>query len=75
MEQLESELNLALKSCLPCGIRNQQHSLAIDLNLIPYYGNPSKDELPYIYRSQAKAVNQLARSPLPQHYLLTSRIC
>lgn len=47
-------MNLALKSRLPCGIRNKQHSLAIDLNLIPYYGNPSKEEFPYIYRSQAK---------------------
>ena len=29
--------------------------LAIDLNLIPYYGEPSADEDPYIYRSKAKA--------------------
>ena len=28
--------------------------LAIDLNLIPYYGEPSDSEKPYIYRSQAK---------------------
>ena len=26
----------------------------MDLNLIPYYGNPSEEEQPYIYRSQAK---------------------
>lgn len=28
--------------------------MAIDLNLIPYYGEPSPEEKPYIYRSQAK---------------------
>lgn len=26
----------------------------MDLNLIPYYGKPSDEEIPYIYRSQAK---------------------
>ena len=29
--------------------------MAIDLNLIPYYGKPDIDEEPYIYRSQAKS--------------------
>lgn len=28
--------------------------LAIDFNLIPYYGEPKDDEKPYIYRSKAK---------------------
>lgn len=28
--------------------------MAIDLNLIPYYSEPSDSEKPYIYRSQAK---------------------
>ncbi len=28
--------------------------LAIDLNLIPYYGKPKDFEQPYIYRSKAK---------------------
>ncbi len=28
--------------------------MAIDLNLIPYYGKPTKDEQDYIYRSEAK---------------------
>ena len=51
---LEAELNSALKSRIPKGIKNNKHVLAIDLNLIPYYGEPSSSELPYIYRSQAK---------------------
>lgn len=54
-EELEEQLNLALKSRIPLGLKNRQHCLAIDLNLIPYYGNPSETERPYIYRSQAKS--------------------
>lgn len=33
----------------------KKHKLAIDINLIPYYGNPSESEKDYIYRSQAKS--------------------
>ncbi len=29
-------------------------AIAIDFNLIPYYGDPSPSELPFIYRSKAK---------------------
>ncbi len=29
--------------------------MAIDLNLIPYYGKADDEEKPYIYRSQAKS--------------------
>ena len=32
-----------------------KHKIAIDFNLIPYYGTPSPLESPYIYRSQAKS--------------------
>ena len=53
-EQLENELNLALANQIPRGIKKTHLKLAIDLNLIPYYGNPSPEELPYIYRSKAK---------------------
>ena len=35
-------------------IRKGKLKLAIDLNLIPYYGQPSEEEKPYIYRNQAK---------------------
>ena len=52
--ELEAELNSALKSRIPKGIKKNQQTLAIDLNLIPYYGKPSAAENPYIYRSQAK---------------------
>ena len=53
-EQLETQLNLALANQIPRGIKKSHLKLAIDLNLIPYYGNPSDEELPYIYRSKAK---------------------
>ena len=47
-------MNLALANQIPRGIQKSHLKLAIDLNLIPYYGNPSDEELPYIYRSKAK---------------------
>ena len=53
-KQLEEEINSSLKSRIPKGLKKKKQALAIDLNLIPYYGNPSKDEQTYIYRSQAK---------------------
>ena len=55
LRSLESNLNTALQSRLPDGIRQKQHKIAIDFNLIPYYGEPSPLEAPYIYRSQAKS--------------------
>ena len=54
-EQLESQVNLALKSKIPKGIKKGRHKMAIDLNLIPYYGKADDQEKPYIYRSQAKS--------------------
>jgi hypothetical protein len=53
-EELETSINSALKSKLLPRINKTQLSLAVDLNLIPYYGEPSLEELPYIYRSEAK---------------------
>jgi putative transposase len=47
--QLEIQLNLALISRLPRRIKKRKLKLAIDLNLIPYYGKPSKEEQDYIY--------------------------
>lgn len=55
MTTVESQVNAALQSHLPSGIVNHRHRLAIDLHLLPYYGQPSEAEAPYIYRSQAKA--------------------
>jgi putative transposase len=52
--QLEKQINLALKNQIPPGLKKQKQSIAIDLNLIPYYGEPSKQEAPFIYRSEAK---------------------
>lgn len=54
-ELLEAQINQALKSIIPSQIRKGCLKLAIDLNLIPYYGKPSEQELPYIYRSEAKS--------------------
>ncbi len=54
LDTLECQLNKALQSRLPSRIYQGQQKVAIDLNLIPYYGNPSPEEEPYIYRSQPK---------------------
>lgn len=54
-ELLESQINQALKSRIPARIQKGCLKIAIDLNLIPYYGKPSNEELPYIYRSEAKS--------------------
>lgn len=53
--ELESQINTALKSKTLPSITQGKLKLAIDLNLIPYYGNPTPEEMPYIYRSQAKS--------------------
>lgn len=55
LNSLESDLNTALQSRLPDGIRQGKHKIAIDFNLIPYYGKPSPAEAPFIYRSKAKS--------------------
>ncbi len=54
-EELEAQLNCALRSRKLPGIKKGKLKLAIDLNLIPYYGNPTEEEKPFIYRSQAKS--------------------
>jgi len=54
-EDLENQINSALKSRVPARIKKGCHKIAIDLNLIPDYGEPSKNEEIYIYRSQAKS--------------------
>ncbi|MDJ0636019.1 MAG: ISH3 family transposase [Xenococcaceae cyanobacterium MO_188.B29] len=54
-QELEAQINKTLKSKLPRGIRKRKHKLAIDINLIPYYGHPNESEKDYIYRSQAKS--------------------
>jgi len=54
-EELEEQLNQALRSRTPGRLHNSRQKLAIDLNLIPYYGTPCEEEEPYIIRNQAKA--------------------
>lgn len=39
-EKLEEQINSALRSRIPDGIKKSRHKVAIDLNLIPYYGEP-----------------------------------
>ncbi len=53
-KELEIQLNSALKSKIPKGLKKKKIVLAIDLNLIPYYGKQKDSEKPYIYRSKAK---------------------
>jgi putative transposase len=55
MPTMEEEMNAALQARLPGGLLKRAQRLAIDLNLQPYYGHPSPQELPYIYRSKAQA--------------------
>jgi len=55
LKALEEQLNQALRSRVPGRLQDSGQKLAIDLNLIPYYGNPSEEEEPYIIRSRAKA--------------------
>lgn len=53
MAAMEEEVNEALQSRLPGNLTKHAQRMAIDLNLQPYYGTPSPEERPYIYRSKA----------------------
>lgn len=55
MATLERQVNQALQHRLPDQLENRRQRLAIDLHLIPYYGQPTETEAGYLYRSQAKA--------------------
>lgn len=52
--KLEKEINTALKNQIPSGLKNNCLNVAVDFNLIGYYGEPNQEEKPYICRSQAK---------------------
>jgi hypothetical protein len=51
--ELQRQLNRALAGRLPRALRRRKQRLAIDLTLIPYHGEPFRDESE-VYRSQAK---------------------
>jgi putative transposase len=51
--ELQRQLNRALAGRLPRALRRRSQRLAIDLTLIPYHGEPFRDENE-VYRSQAK---------------------
>lgn len=53
LEALEEQLNEALRSRVPGRLENSRQKMAIDLNLISYYGTPSEEEEPYIIISSA----------------------
>jgi putative transposase len=58
MATLEEEVNQALQSRIPPRIirhKQRKQPIAIDLHLIPYYGQATPVAAPYLYRSQAKA--------------------
>jgi hypothetical protein len=54
MSEMEAVINKALQSRVPENLEAKPQRLAIDLNLLPYYGEPSEEEKPYVYRSMAK---------------------
>src|SRR5262245_32327019 len=50
---LQRRANRALQGDLPRGLRRRRQPLAIDLHLVPYHGQPLRDEQE-VYRSKAK---------------------
>lgn len=52
-DELQKRLNAALVDGLPKALRRRPQTLAIDLTLIPYHGQPQRDPRE-IYRSQPK---------------------
>ena len=54
IQELERRLNLALVSKVPPALRRKSRVVAIDLTLLPYYGQPFEDKKE-IYRSKPKA--------------------
>src|SRR5947208_13175412 len=54
LAELQRRVNRALQGDLPRGLRRRRQPLAIDLHLIPYHGEPLRDEAE-VYRSKAKS--------------------
>jgi hypothetical protein len=55
LSTLEQQVNQALQSRILPKIAKRKQKLAIDLNLIPFYGTVTEIAAPYIDRAQAKA--------------------
>jgi putative transposase len=51
---LQRRLNRALAGGLPRALQGRRHYVAIDLTLLPYYGQPASDPQE-LYRGQSKA--------------------
>ena len=47
VDGLENYLNNALAAKMPGRLQNTKQRIAIDYNLIPYYGEPTEQEAPY----------------------------
>src|SRR5437764_729666 len=54
LAELQRRVNRALQGDLPRCLRRRRQPLAIDLHLIPYHGEPLRDEAE-VYRSKAKS--------------------
>jgi putative transposase len=54
VETLEAHCNDLLTARLPQGLQHQRHQVAIDLHLVPYYGEPA-GEVGELRRGEAKA--------------------
>jgi len=54
--ELQRRINLALRHCVPKAIRKGKRpaKVAIDINLVPYYGKPDPDD-DMLYKGQEKA--------------------
>jgi putative transposase len=54
--ELQRRINLALRDCLPKAVRRGKRpaKVAVDVNLVPYYGEPDPDD-DMVYRGQQKA--------------------
>ena len=54
LAELQRRVNRALQGDLPRCLRRRRQPLAIDLRLVPYHGQPLRDEAE-VYRSEAKS--------------------
>src|SRR5262249_23093004 len=54
LAELQRRVNRALQGDLPRCLRRRRQPLAVDLHLIPYHGEPLRDEAE-VYRSKAKS--------------------